>query len=448
MQIQSLQNQQLTQLAVNRYWPHQLLRDHEEQRKLWICSKRFVYVPCGRQSGKTELAMRRLVRYLPIRKPWSNPKYVYAAPTYGQAKRIAWYELLRLIPKRWIEDTFKGELRIETIFGSTLSLIGLDKPQRAEGDVGGIDGIVIDENSDIKPGTFSLSIFPTLVHRKGWCWFIGVPKRFGIGAKEYKKNFLKAQADELPDTAAFTWPSSGIVSSEEVELARSILDPYDFAEQFDAKWLTAAGGIFHSFDREYHVRPCQYRPNDVILVGSDFNVDPMCWIFCHLRGDILEVFDEFHIRNTNTPETLAKMFERYGNHKGGWQMYGDASARGRHTSAYLSDFNHIANNLQLQTMGRGMFYLSSNPPMADRFASTNARICSGDGAMRIFIDPRCIYLILDLENRTFKPGTREPADIGDQGHMTDSLGYICYYKWPLKLQRPFDNDTIIISKGI
>ena len=99
-------------------------------------------MPAGRASGKTELSCRRLVRYLPIRKEHPDPIYVFSGPTYAQAKRIAWSKILNLIPNHWIKDVSQAELRIETIFGSQLLLVGLDKPERIEGIQ--IDGIVVD----------------------------------------------------------------------------------------------------------------------------------------------------------------------------------------------------------------------------------------------------------------------------------------------------------------
>lgn len=424
-------------------WPK--LEYHEVQNRLWTCPKRFVYVPAGRASGKTELSLRRLVRHLPIKKPWPDPAYVYGGPTYSQVKRIAWRKLLKLIPKRWITDISKSELTINTIFGSSLFLVGLDRPERIEGIQ--IDGIVVDENCDIKPGTFDLSVLPTLTWRRGWAWRIGVPKRFGPGAAEFRTRYEAAVAGELPDSEGFTWPSSEIVPAELLEHARATMDVRDFQEQFEASWLSASGGVFAAFDREFNVRPCQYDRNLPIIVGSDFNVDPMHWLFCHSDGDTLLVFDEIFLRNSNTPAALQVLLSRYEGHKGGFQMYGDASSRGRHTSAYQTDYAHLMNNVQLRAYGCTMHYLRGNPPIADRFAVTNARLCDGDGRRRIFIDPRCTHLIADLEIRSYKSGTRVPADSGDIGHGSDALGYICYRRWPLKLNLQQFSEKITISMG-
>lgn len=424
-------------------WPQ--LEYHEVQNRLWTCPKRFVYVPAGRASGKTELSLRRLVRHLPVRKAWSDPAYIYAGPTYNQVKRIAWRKLLKLIPNRWILDASRSDLIITTIFGSTLSLIGLDKPERIEGIQ--IDGIVVDENCDIKPGTFDLSVLPTLTWRKGWAWRIGVPKRFGPGANEFRTRYEAALAGDLPDSAGFTWPSSEIVPADLLDHARATMDVRDFQEQFEASWLSASGGVFAAFNREFNVRPCQYDRNLPIIVGSDFNVDPMHWLLCHVKDDKLLVFDELFLRNSNTPEALKVLLTRYSGHKGGFQMYGDASSRGRHTSAYETDYNHISNNSQLRAYGLTMHYLRGNPPIADRFAVTNARLCDGSDQRHIFIDARCTHLIADLEIRSYKANTRIPADSGDIGHGSDALGYICFRRWPLRLQLPAKQGKVIITTG-
>jgi len=386
------------------------------------------------------------VKALEKPKPWPDPRYFYAAPTFKQAKNIAWQRILHLIPPWWLSDVSKSELTIRTIFGSELFVVGLDQPQRIEGRI--LDGGVIDESSDIKPGTWEHSILGTLVTRHGWCWFTGVCKRFGVGAVEYREKYEAAIAGELPDSTGFSWPSSGVLPEEEVELARKSMDERTFEEQFNAKWLNTSGGIFYAFDKEYNVRHCTYNPGNAIIVGSDYNVDPMCWVLGHRKGETLEVFDELFIRNANTENTLKILTSRYANHKGGWEFYGDASSRARKTSATTTDYVQLASNQKLKEMGSTFHYDRSNPLVTDRFAVTNTRICSGDGQRHVFIDPKCTHLIRDLKVRSYKPGTRAPDDSGDIGHSTDALGYILWKLWPLRLARPVGKTSVgIINVG-
>ena len=424
-------------------WPQ--LEYHPVQDAFWNCRKRFAYTPAGRASGKTELSLRKLVAVLPDEKEWPDPMYVYGSPTYSQGKRTAWKRLKRLCPNHWIESISEVELSITTVFGSQLFIVGMDKPERIEGIQ--IDGIVVDESCDQKPGSFDLSILPTLTRRRGWAWRIGVPKRYGCGAVEFRTKFEEAVAGELPDSAGFTWPSSEICDPDELAYAKATMDTRDFAEQFDASWLTASGGVFYAFDKEFNCRPCAYDPTRAILVGSDFNVDPMCSVLSHLSGDVLEVFDEIFLRNSNTPHMLDVLTSRYKNHKGGWQFYGDATGKARKSSATRSDYAHISTDAKLKAMGRTLHYPSSNPPIADRFASTNARICSGDNTRRVYIDERCTHLITDLQIRAYKPNSRLPADSGDIGHPSDALGYMLHKRFPLGFELTAHSNKITIVRS-
>jgi hypothetical protein len=403
------------------------LRYHELQAKLWRTEKRFVAVAAGRGSGKTELARRRIVRYLPVTKPWERPLYFYALPTYRQAKRIAWRAILDLIPKQWIKGhPHETELRIETIWGSTLYVIGMDKPQRIEGDQW--DGGVIDESCDQKPGSFALSVLPALSHRNGWCWRIGVPKRVGSSAAEFKQ-FCFEQAEEY-----YTWPSSDILTADDLKYARDTLDDKDFNEQYNAAWETIGGAIFYAFNEVANVRSAiEYNPNRKIIVGSDFNVSPMAWVFGQRGNDgELNIFDELWMRDTNTQFALDNLYARYGkSHKAGWEWYGDAAARARNTRASMSDYLQIRNDTRFSNSA--VFYPSGNPAIANRFSACNSAFCNANGKRRVFIHPRCKNLIRDLLTRGYKIGCNEPNDIGDVGHITDALGYAIYKIFPLQL---------------
>src|SRR5262245_40011145 len=80
------------------------LNPHPVQQELWASPHRFVAVRAGRRSGKTTLAKRRLVRYLPV-KLWHNQpgRYLYLGPTRDQAKHIAWEDLKALVHPSWLD---------------------------------------------------------------------------------------------------------------------------------------------------------------------------------------------------------------------------------------------------------------------------------------------------------------------------------------------------------
>jgi hypothetical protein len=422
-------------------------RPHPRQIALWLCKKRFVAVPAGRGSGKTQLAKRRLVRHLSpkMRKPWPDARYFFGGPTHDQAKRLAWQDFKNMIPRDWVDwdqDVRESDLKITTRWGTELHVVALDKPQRMEGVQW--DGCVLDESCDLKPGVFTRSILPMLTHRKGWCWRIGVPKRQGPSAREFRQFYEQAISGEEPQAAGFTWPSGDIVLPEEVDYARRTMDPKDFMEQFMARFETAGGSVFYAFDEKENVRPCKYHRDRPLAVASDFNVDPMCWVLGHCYENRVEWIDEIWLRNTNTQYTLDRLATMYSEHRGGWEFYGDAAGRARTTSASQSDWRQIYNDGRFDSPTRKkLCYPKANPPIDDRLAACNAMFCNAAGERRMFIDPKCKKLIMDIEDRGYKTGTRDLADTGDVGHITDAMGYAVHRRFPIRIRQPATPRVIV-----
>lgn len=421
------------------------------QSDLYRTKARFPVVVAGRGSGKTEIARRYCIRSLSIHRPdvfeaGDVPRYFYALPTQAQASRVAWKQLKALLPKEWHEKSkagrtfYESDKIIRTRFGTELHLVGMDAPQRIEGNqwCGGI----IDESSDQKPGVFDRSIRPALTAFKGYCWRIGVPKRFGIGAEDFKSAYDIGLSGIDENIVSFSWPSSIVVDPEELETIKKTVDARDFKEQYEASWEQISGAIFHAFSEEENVTiAAEYDSTRPIVVGSDFNVDPMCWTLNHRERNKLITFDELMIRNTNTRETLNILYSKYGHHKAGFEFFGDASSKARKTSASESDYVQIKNDTRFEK--KHVYYFDSNPAIADRFAACNALLCNANGERRWIINPRCKRLIGDLKHRSFKPGTKEAADSGDMGHMSDGAGYVVVRCFPLRVEVGTRQEVII-----
>ncbi|MBN2024944.1 MAG: hypothetical protein JW809_19360 [Pirellulales bacterium] len=429
-------------------------RPHPAQRALCEClytrAAGNVLIVAGRGSGKTEIVKRWLVSRLPEPKPWPDPRYFYGAPTLGQAKRIAWRDFLDLIPAWWIDGGKHGrnvstaELTIRTIFGSTLHVVGLQEAKRIEGvqwDAGAVD-----ESSDVKPGTYDISIAPALTWRNGICVRFGVPKRHGVGAFEFRTAFERGRSGQDPDFRSFWWESEGVVPQAALERARRALDPKDYREQFKASWETAGGIVFHAFDRQRNVRPCAYHADRPLVVGCDFNVDPMAWVVGHRYDNRMEWIDELWLRDTNTEEAAGVLADRYADHQGGLLFFGDASGAARKTSASKSDYAILAGHPKIKRLRPRLCIPKINPIVADRLAACNAMFHNAAGETRMYVAPHCVQLIADLERRGFKQGTTELDDSGDIGHITDALGYAVHRLFPIRLA--LDGKVgVIVRKG-
>jgi len=415
-------------------WPK--LRYHWAHAQAINTTARWVDLIAGRRSGKTEIAERSLVMQLPKQYEHGlRGSYGFAGPTYNQTKRVAWKKLKSLVPDEWITKISETELTIETHW-SDLFVGGLDQPKRWEGN--GYDRFVVDERCDVKPEAISTSILPALADRKGSLWQIGVPKRTGIGKQSFYDHFDQIVSGEIKNGLALEWKSAEILDAEELELFRNQMTEEDFSEQFEAMRLKIGGEVYYAFS-EANLKPCHYHPEKEIIVGSDFNVDPMCWTLGQEHqgphGTEFHVFDILWMRNTNTYKALDALAAAYGGHTGGWTFHGDASANHRRTSAIETDLKIIKNDSRF--LNSLVVYPNANPKIEDRLKATNTMLRAGPKGSyiyRLFMDPvKAAKLATDYRNRSRKEGKMELNDGPFQGHLADSCDYIMYARYPVVL---------------
>ena len=148
------------------------------QAKIHRELKRFNVLVCHRRFGKTHLCLNEIIDR-GLRCPHRNPQYSYVAPTYGQAKRVAWSILKEYVKDLPNLEINESELRIDIPrphLGDhvRILLLGAENP----GSVRGIylDGVVLDEFAEMSPVIWSQVLRPALSDRLGWAIFIGTPK--------------------------------------------------------------------------------------------------------------------------------------------------------------------------------------------------------------------------------------------------------------------------------
>src|SRR5438876_2288437 len=93
-----------------------MIRLKPPQWTVFNCDSRFRVLVAGRRFGKTYLAMVELCRaaWAPGRLAW------YVAPSYKQAKRIAWKPLKQMTQPYWASKPNETDLRIELTGGGTI----------------------------------------------------------------------------------------------------------------------------------------------------------------------------------------------------------------------------------------------------------------------------------------------------------------------------------------
>ena len=200
-------------------------------------ANRFAVAVCHRRFGKTVAAINHLIRAAMLCDK-ENPRYAYVAPTYSQAKRVAFDYLLKftepLTPTANI-----SELRVD-FYGRRISLYGADNPDSLRGIY--LDGVVLDEVGDMNPKVWNEVLRPALTDRLGWALFIGTPK----GANHFKDLRDRAEKEEGWALLEFKASQTGIISAEELEAAKKEMGDDKFATEFLCSFDSPVEGAYYA----------------------------------------------------------------------------------------------------------------------------------------------------------------------------------------------------------
>lgn len=177
-------------------------------------TQRWAVLVVHRRGGKTVAVINDLIkRAVECRN--KSPRYAYVAPTYSQAKDVAWAYLKRYVSSIPGVVISEAELHVTLPGDRRIRLYGADNYERLRGIY--LDGCVIDESADLHPLAWSQVLRPALADRQGWCVWIGTPK----GRDSFYELF-KAATEGQSDTFSMLLPASksGLIPAEELADAK------------------------------------------------------------------------------------------------------------------------------------------------------------------------------------------------------------------------------------
>lgn len=211
---------------------------------------RFNVLICHRRFGKTVFAIMEMIDRA-LRNELTNPQYAYIAPTYGQAKKVAWEYLkyycsflpnakaneadLRVDITRDRADGTKDKIRF--------MLLGAENPDSLRGIY--LDGVILDEYAQCAPALWGEIIRPALSDRKGWAIFIGTPK-----GQNHFFEMLQTAQKLMGDgknwfAAIFKASETGVLDDEELEDAKATMSPEEYEQEYECSFSAALKGAYY-----------------------------------------------------------------------------------------------------------------------------------------------------------------------------------------------------------
>lgn len=257
--------------------------------------KRFNVLVCHRRFGKTVFSIMEMIDRA-LRCDLKNPQYAYLAPTYGQAKRVAWEyvkDFTRHIPGAKANE---AELRVDIPRPERgdkirFMLLGAENPDSLRGIY--LDGIVLDEYAQCDPTIWGQVVRPALSDRLGWAIFIGTPK----GQNHFFDIYNAARGLESWYVATHRASETGVVDVEELEEAKATMTDEEYEQEYECSFAAALIGAYYGkymndLEKKKQITSVPYDPAATVSTYWDLGISDTTAIwFIQMVGREIHVID-------------------------------------------------------------------------------------------------------------------------------------------------------------
>lgn len=283
-------------------------------------TERFAKIVAHRRFGKTVGCINDKVRAaLKNDRQHPPPRYAYVAPTYTQAKDIAWGYLKYYsapIPGLQVSES---ELWIEYPNGARVRLYGADNYDRMRGLY--FDGVTVDEPAQMDPRAWPEVIRPTLSDYRGWGTFIGTPK-----GRDWFYKIDRDEAGKLdPDFFRLTLKASetGIIAKDELESIRKTLSEDQYAQEFECSFDAAIVGAYYGklmtqAENDKRITGVPYEPTAMVWTAWDLGIrDSTAIWFAQSVGREIRIIDYYEASGADLGHYVREIASRpytYGGH--------------------------------------------------------------------------------------------------------------------------------------
>ena len=207
----------------------------------------FLIARWSRQCGKTIFAEIMLIEYL----CQTNKYSAYISPTFAQGKKV-FAELVQLLENTGIiKKANAQDLKIESVFGSTLKFFSMESPTSIRGNT--VSGILVMDEAAFFPTQLSDGsdpyynvIYPIIKARKPKVLVISTPNgRQGCYYDLYLKAFNGEKGYKQLTATIY---DDDLISKEEIDELKSGYPPLAFKQEFEVEFLDNALTVFPNFE--------------------------------------------------------------------------------------------------------------------------------------------------------------------------------------------------------
>lgn len=376
---------------------------HPAQAQIASDRHRFRVVNCGRRFGKTTLSVWEMFAIAVAK---ADARVAYIAPTYQQARDIAWNELKTICQPILISaNEGRLEVTIQNQHGgsSQIFLKGWEAVETLRGQY--FDFLVLDEISSYRNFWMHWQevLRPTLTDRMGQVLFISTPKGFN----HFYDLFNLERKDKDYKSFHFTSYQNPFIPRGEIDKAKQELTQDRFYQEYMADFRKTEGLVYKEFDRSKHLFETEPTTTFKTIGGVDFGFNNPAAVLSIKKDDDNRywVTEEWYKRGQTDAQVADYVAGLRFN-----EVYPDpASASGCE---------------ELRQRGVNVRDVVKNKDSIRNGINTVREMFKSN---RLFIHRDCVNLIMELETYAYpdkKPDHNEEENpIKENDHAVDALRY-------------------------
>lgn len=273
---------------------------------------RFKCVVWHRRAGKTVAAINELIKQC-LTETLPEPQCHYVAPTYSQAKRIAWKMLRGFTADIPGIAYHESELKIDFPHGGIIQLLGAEKYDAHRGVYS--DFCVFDEPALQPPGVFGEVFRAALADRGGGAWWIGTPAG---KMNEFYRRYQ--QAIELDDWTADMRKitDTAVLPIDELQAMRREMSEREWRQEMLCDFAAGVRGSYYQdeidyLEREGRITAVPHDPQLPVYTSWDLGLDDQT-VIVYWQCSTVEyrIIDHDVFRNKGLQDIIKHVREKSG----------------------------------------------------------------------------------------------------------------------------------------
>lgn len=283
--------------------------------------ERFAKIVAHRRFGKTVGCINdKIKQAITNPRQFPPPRYSYIAPTFTQAKDVAWGYVKHYCSAIPGIKTSESELFVEFPHnGARFKLYGADNYDRMRGTYN--DDVTIDEPAQMDPRAWPEVIRPTLADFNGGATFIGTPK----GRDWFYKIDRLENGDLAPDWFRLILKASetGIIPPDELKSIAAGLTQEQYAQEFECSFEAAVIGAYYgrlmqAAEADKRITGVPYEPTAPVYTAWDLGIrDSTAIWFAQVVGREIRIIDYYEASGVDLGHYVRELRSKpylYANH--------------------------------------------------------------------------------------------------------------------------------------